>query len=175
MRKQDLYRKLSESNLQEDLVNQRQQNLANYLNYYKSNKRFKVATVHDGVIFINDGDSASVAHTFESLESIIHPVTLIMGGLNGLADYSVLTGFMRDRVENLILFGVGKDQLGRKFEACDAHISLCDSVHEAVHTAYLITKKPALVLFSPASQAVEFNNNIEERQTEFYNALKSLI
>lgn len=138
------------------------------------NQHFNVVGQINDVTYINDGNSQSVEHTFNSLQKIQHPVVLILGGLNGLEDYSQITGFINDRIDSIIIIGVAKEQLIKKFEAYDVELSLADDIDRAVFMAYRGASQNYVVLFSPASAPVEFTN-VEERIEKFNKAVEKLI
>lgn len=138
------------------------------------NNQFNVIGQINEVTYINDGDSENIEHTFRSLQKIQHPVVLILGGLNSLEDYSMLTGFVNDRIDSIIFIGVGKEQLIKKFEAYDVELSTADDIEQAVFMAYRCASQNYVVLFSPASAAVEFANK-EDRMEKFNKAVEKLI
>lgn len=138
------------------------------------NQQFNVVGQINEVTYINDGISESIEHTFNSLQKIQHPIVLILGGLNSLEDYSILTGFVNDRIDSIIFIGVGKDQLIKKFEAYDVELSTADDIEQAVFMAYRSAAENYVVLYSPASSPVEYKN-VEERVERYTNAVDKLI
>lgn len=133
---------------------------------------FNVVAQINNVAYINHGESQSVSETFEALQKIQHPVTLIIGGLNGLENYSLLTGHINQRITNVIVFGIAKDQLAKKFEAYDVNLHVADSIQDGVAIAHLVAESMSVVLFSPASQPLEFKSL--EHRIETFNKSVSI-
>jgi UDP-N-acetylmuramoylalanine--D-glutamate ligase len=140
-------------------------------NFYGGNL-WVTAEVNE-LLFINDGFSQSVEETYNSIQKIEHPVSLIIGGLNGLQNYSLLNGGVNDKLVNIFTYGVGALPLLKKLEALNVNLHEAHSLKNAVNLSFAIADKQSVVLFSPASQPVEFKS-IEERVELFELYVKKL-
>jgi UDP-N-acetylmuramoylalanine-D-glutamate ligase len=137
-------------------------------------QHFGVVAEINQVLYLNDGASSTVKHTSESLQLIEQQVVLIIGGLNSFENYSTIAAQINDKIDSIVVFGVGCEQLLKKFEAHDVELFCADNLNEAVFFAYRAARENYVVLFSPASLPVEFNN-LEERTSQFENAVKQLV
>ncbi|MCC7051217.1 MAG: hypothetical protein IT239_05500 [Bacteroidia bacterium] len=148
-------------------------NRANSLSHY--NQLFDVAGQINNVIFVNNGQSVSVEETFEALQKIEHPVVLIIGGLNSLEDYSLINSFTSNKIDTIIVTGIGKELLAERFEMCDVELFTSDTLEEAVYLSYRSAADNYVVLYSPSTQAIDFNNNLNKRKEIFNQLVQKLI
>lgn len=127
---------------------------------------------HNGVEYLNDSHSTSVAETAETIKSINKPIIWIVGELDKAQDYSALNELVDENIKAIICITKSKNNDAFKIFG-NNRIQLIvnvTSVSEAVKIAYYLAVKGDVVLYSPASSFVEEGKSLRERSA-VYNAV----
>ncbi len=135
-----------------------------------------------GVSFYNDSIGSSPTRTEASIKSFKKPVILIAGGYDKNIPYDEMGKVMTERVKRLVLIGQTapliekalKDEAGKTGKGGDVSVTRCESLEEAVQTAYCNAEKDDIILLSPASASFDMFRNFEERGERFKAVVHSL-
>ncbi len=126
-----------------------------------------------GITFINDSKATNVNSVWYALESMTHPVVLIMGGVDKGNDYSLLYDLVKQKVKAIVALGKDNSKIIKAFErfvpVYDTH-----SMEEAVRQAYLLADKGDVVLLSPACASFDLFENYIDRGNKFKEAVRNL-
>jgi UDP-N-acetylmuramoylalanine--D-glutamate ligase len=132
-----------------------------------------VATVR-GVEFINDSKATNVNSTWYALESMTHPVVLILGGVDKGNDYELLTEMVKEKVKAIVCLGTDNQKIHESFGSIVDTIVDTATAAEAVQAAFHFATKGDVVLLSPACASFDLFKNYEDRGKQFKNAVKDL-
>lgn len=132
-----------------------------------------VATIR-GVEFINDSKATNVNSTWYALESMEHPVVLILGGVDKGNDYSLLTDLVQEKVKAIVCLGKDNVKIHDAFETMVPQIVDTLSAQEAVQAAFRLASKGDIVLLSPACASFDLFKNYEDRGVQFKQAVQDL-
>lgn len=132
-----------------------------------------VGNVH-GIEFINDSKATNVNSTWYALESMTHPVILILGGVDKGNDYSMLNSLVKEKVKAIICLGTDNNKIIKAFTGMVGTIVEAHSAKEAVNSAYRLGKKGDIVLLSPACASFDLFDDYEDRGNQFKQAVRSL-
>lgn len=136
----------------------------------------------DGVRWYNDSIGSSPTRTIAGLASFKEKVVLIAGGYDKHLDYTDMGRYIIDHVKVLILMGQTKEKIKNatinEMEKRDGVINLqifeCDTLEEAVKTAFKNSASGDTVFFSPASASFDMFKNFVERGNKFKDLVKDL-
>jgi UDP-N-acetylmuramoylalanine--D-glutamate ligase len=136
----------------------------------------------NGVSFYNDSIGSSPTRTIASVNSFKDRVILIAGGYDKHIPYDVLGKTLVERVKCLVLLGQTAGQIEKAFtDECsrrgmDAGIPVihCNSLEEAVKTAYQSAAANDIIILSPASASFDMFTNFEERGLAFKKTVNNL-
>ena len=137
----------------------------------------------NGVSFYNDSIGSSPTRTIASVNSFKDRVILIAGGYDKNIPYDVLGNALIERVKFLVLIGQTAGQIEKAFmdesrrRGMETGIPVvhCDSLEEAVKTAYQSASANDIIILSPASASFDMFSNFEERGLTFKNIVNNLI
>lgn len=132
-----------------------------------------VATIK-GVTFINDSKATNVNSTWFALESMLHPVVLILGGVDKGNDYAILEELVKEKVKAIVVLGVDNQKIHEALGAFVPAIADATSAEEAVQKAFRFATKGDVVLLSPACASFDLFKNYEDRGQQFKHAVKEL-
>lgn len=133
----------------------------------------KVLTVR-GVEFINDSKATNINSTWYALESMTHPVILILGGIDKGNDYSSILELVKEKVKAIVCMGLDNRKIHEAFGK-DVEIMVnTSSAAEAVHAAFHLANKGDIVLLSPACSSFDLFKNYEDRGKQFKEAVREL-
>ena len=132
-----------------------------------------VGKVH-GVEFINDSKATNVNSVWFALESMEHPVVLILGGIDKGNDYTMLQELVKEKVKAIVCLGTDNKKIMKAFSAFVPVLVEADSAEDAVKKAYGLSKKGDTVLLSPACASFDLFENYEDRGSRFKRAVRSL-
>lgn len=127
-----------------------------------------------GVEFINDSKATNVNSTWYALESMTHPVILILGGVDKGNDYSLLLDLVKEKVKAIVCMGTDNLKIHEAFGKDVAVMVNTGSAAEAVHSAFKLADKGDVVLLSPACASFDLFKNYEDRGKQFKDAVKAL-
>lgn len=136
----------------------------------------------NGARWYNDSIGSSPTRTIAGLLSFKNKVILIAGGYDKHLDYTDLGRYIVDHVKALILLGQTKEkikvatcaELANRENKIDLPIIECDTLEEAVKSAYNIAKEGDTVFFSPASASFDMFKNFEERGNKYKELVEKL-
>ncbi|MCC6690366.1 MAG: UDP-N-acetylmuramoyl-L-alanine--D-glutamate ligase [Bacteroidia bacterium] len=128
----------------------------------------------NGVEFINDSKATNVNSTWYALESMQHPVVLILGGVDKGNDYSMLMDMVKEKVKAIVCLGKDNKKIQRAFKGAVENIVEVTSAQEAVAQSCKLAKKGDTVLLSPACASFDLFENFEDRGHQFKAAVRSL-
>lgn len=136
----------------------------------------------NGARWYNDSIGSSPTRTIAGLLSFKNKVILIAGGYDKHLDYTDLGRYIVDHVKALILLGQTREkikvatcaELANRENKIDLPIIECDTLEEAVKSAYDIAKDGDTVFFSPASASFDMFKNFEERGNKYKELVEKL-
>jgi UDP-N-acetylmuramoylalanine--D-glutamate ligase len=132
-----------------------------------------VATVR-GVDFINDSKATNVNSLWFALESMEHPVVLIMGGVDKGNDYSAIRDLVKEKVKAIICLGVDNAPIQEALSSDTPVMVDTRNMKDAVQAAFQHAAKGDVVLLSPACASFDLFKNYEDRGKQFKEAVKEL-
>lgn len=132
-----------------------------------------VATVR-GVDFINDSKATNVNSLWFALESMEHPVVLIMGGVDKGNDYSAIRDLVKEKVKAIICLGVDNAPIQEALSNDTPVMVDTRNMKDAVQAAFQHAAKGDVVLLSPACASFDLFKNYEDRGKQFKEAVKEL-
>lgn len=132
-----------------------------------------VATVR-GVDFINDSKATNVNSLWFALESMEHPVVLIMGGVDKGNDYSAIQDLVKEKVKAIICLGVDNAPIQEALSNYTPVMVDTRNMKDAVQAAFQHATKGDVVLLSPACASFDLFKNYEDRGKQFKEAVKEL-
>ena len=124
-----------------------------------------------GVKYYNDSIASSPTRTIAGLRAFPHKVILIAGGYDKHIPFAPLAPEVVEHVKILILCGATADAIEQAVVTCDAYqtaverpkILRCNTLREAVDTAYYHAEAGDVVTLSPACAAFDQFANFMER------------
>lgn len=132
-----------------------------------------VVKIHD-VEFINDSKATNVNSVWYALESVPHPIILILGGVDKGNDYSLLINLVKQKVKAIVCLGLDNRKIHEAFSSSVDIMVNTESMDEAVKTAFRLAEKGDTVLLSPACASFDLFENYEERGRKFKQSVRSL-
>lgn len=141
-----------------------------------------VRKLHD-IAFYNDSIGSSPSRTIAGLYSFENKVILIAGGYDKNIPYDEMGPAMTEKVKKLVLIGATgpkieealRNEAQRTGKGNDVEIYRCNSLEEAVHTAYKNAVPGDSIILSPASASFDMFKNFEERGNRFKDIVKGLV
>lgn len=135
-----------------------------------------------GIKFYNDSIGTSPSRTMAGLKSFKQRVILIAGGYDKNIPYDEMGEIIAERVKCLVLTGTTGPKIRnallketeRTGKGKDIPVFMCNSLEEAVQTAYENAVTGDVVLFSPASASFDMFKNFEERGNKFKEIVNNL-
>jgi len=134
--------------------------------------RQEVISTLQGITFVNDSKSTTVASTLRAIQAAPGPVILIAGGRDKGSDFRKLTAYAK-KLKGAVL--IGED--GRKIASClkgKVPLSLAEGLEEAVQVAFGMAHRGEWVLLSPMCTSFDMFRDFEERGERFVEAVKGL-
>jgi UDP-N-acetylmuramoylalanine--D-glutamate ligase len=132
-----------------------------------------VATVRS-VDFINDSKATNVNSLWFALESMEHPVVLIMGGVDKGNDYSAIKELVKEKVKAIVCLGVDNRPIEEALSKETPRMVNTTSMKDAVQAAFGLAGKGDVVLLSPACASFDLFKNYEDRGRQFKEAVREL-
>ncbi len=126
-----------------------------------------------GVELINDSKSTTAQATRWALENISRPVILICGGRDKNIDFSTIQDIVRQKVKMMIVIGEAKEKIRQCFHHL-VPVRECETLEEALGTAYQNSQTGDCVLLSPMCASYDMFKNFEERGSRFKQLVESL-
>lgn len=132
-----------------------------------------IGKVH-GVNFINDSKATNVNSSWYALESMTGQVIWIVGGIDKGNDYEILKDLVREKVKGIVCLGLNNEKIIEAFGSDVKNIVQTNSAHQAVNTAYYMSRPGDTVLLSPACASFDLFENFEDRGNQFKHAVRNL-
>jgi UDP-N-acetylmuramoylalanine--D-glutamate ligase len=126
-----------------------------------------------GVRFVNDSKGTNVDATLKALESIDHPIWLIVGGRDKGGDFSRLAQVVSRRVKRVILIGEAAPLLRRAWEGV-ASMTEAATLRAAVDLAAQGASPGDVVLLSPACASFDMFADYQDRGRQFKTLVHAL-
>lgn len=135
-----------------------------------------------GVSFYNDSIGSSPTRTIASIRAFKKKVILIAGGYDKHIPYDEMGETLAERVKTLVLIGQTapliekslEDEVTRSGRGGGIPVIKCDTLEEAVHSAFRSAEEGDIVILSPASASFDMFRNFEERGNLYKNIVNSL-
>ena len=136
--------------------------------------RMEFVGERDGVQFYNDSKGTNVGAVKRALETFSKPVILLLGGRDKGGDFSILSGLIRERVKELIIFGEARKQI-------DDHIGgivtthMVEGLKASTFRAWEASSAGDIVLLSPGCASFDEFTSYGERGNYFKELVKQII
>lgn len=143
--------------------------------YVKLPHRLERVQICEGISFINDSKSTSVAATMHALEVVEGPLVLIAGGVHKGASYTPWHQALEKKGVGICVIGQAADLIRRDLESvCPVYVE--QSLQEAVAQAWelLRLKGEGSVLFSPGCASFDMFSHFEDRGNKFKQCIQEL-
>lgn len=132
----------------------------------------------DGVKFYNDSFSTNPTPTIAAIKSFDVPITIILGGSEKGADFSLLAKVVKSStVKNVISIGVEGPKIRQALIENRANVNILNggkNIESIVELAMKNTVSGGVVLFSPACASFDMFKNYKDRGEKFIAAVKNL-
>jgi UDP-N-acetylmuramoylalanine--D-glutamate ligase len=135
--------------------------------------RLERVASEDGRLYINDSKSTNLSSLVWALNRMSRPVVLIMGGRSKGADFTQITGLLRDKTRHIVLIGESQGEISRGLCEGISH-SLCGSLKEAVEEAQKKSSRDGVILFSPACASFDMFQDYQDRGRRFKRIVNEL-
>lgn len=126
--------------------------------------RIEYVCEKNGVTYYNDSKGTNPDASVKAVEAMTRPTVLIAGGFDKKVKFDGLISSFGDKVRHVVLFGQTKeliaDTAGRMGYS---HVTVLNTLDEAVREAARVAKPGFAVLFSPACASWDMFRNYEER------------
>jgi UDP-N-acetylmuramoylalanine--D-glutamate ligase len=120
----------------------------------------------DGLRFINDSKSTTIASLKWALDQVVGKTILIAGGKHKGGDLSVLSDTVSKKVSGLVAIGESK-QLFRSIFGRIVPVYMAHDLKDAVRTARHLGGNKGNVLLSPACASFDMFENYKDRGKQF--------
>lgn len=127
----------------------------------------------DGIRYINDSKSTTIASLKWALDRTKQKVILIMGGRHKGGDFSQLRDVIKQKVRFLIVLGEASEIIEQAF-ASAVTVSKAPSLVEAVRHARAVARQGDTVLFSPACASFDMFRDYQDRGDQFKETVSRL-
>jgi UDP-N-acetylmuramoylalanine--D-glutamate ligase len=129
--------------------------------------RLEEVAVLDGIRFINDSKSTSVASLRWALRNVPAPIHLIVGGRDKGGDFGELNPLIQEKVRRVLLIGESTQKLQRAWRESGVSVETAVSLKEAVVLAHQEAEAGTSVLLSPGCASFDMFENYEDRGRQF--------
>ena len=138
--------------------------------------RSEVIANVNGVQFVNDSKSTTIASTEALLSSLERKCILILGGKDKGDDFSKLESAINSYVERLIVYGQASEKINKQLgQLLNIPVYICENLREATIKSYELAGPSDLVIFSPACSSYDAFKNFEERGEYFATIVRNLV
>lgn len=128
--------------------------------------RLEYVDTIDEVLFYNDSKATTAEAMLVAVEAFDKGVHLIAGGRDKGCDFSLLSDQMGTRVTGVYLIGEAAGRIESQWSG-KVDIVRCESMGEAVKTAYRNAQPGDAVVLSPGCSSFDMYNDYEERGQVF--------
>lgn len=129
--------------------------------------RLEEAAVLNGIRFINDSKSTSLASLRWALRNVPAPIHLIAGGRDKGGDFGELNPLIQEKVRRVLLIGEAKEKLRRSWRGSGAPLEAAVSLEDAVMLAHQGAEAGTCVLLSPGCASFDMFVSYEDRGRQF--------
>lgn len=137
--------------------------------------RLELVEIIDGVKFVNDSKSTTVASLGWALEQMREKkVVLIAGGIAKSSDFDTLRALVKTKVKCVVLLGRDAPILAKSWEGC-AEIIITVNLEEALKAALQMAAREDTVLLSPACASFDMFKNYIERGQVYKRLVRELV
>ena len=138
--------------------------------------RSEVIANVNGVQFVNDSKSTTIASTEALLSTLERKCILILGGKDKGDDFSKLESAINSYVERLIVYGQASEKINKQLgQLLNIPVYICENLREATIKSYELAGPSDLVIFSPACSSYDAFKNFEERGEYFATIVRNLV
>ena len=142
--------------------------------FHNAPHRLEPCGLSKGVSFVNDSKATNVDAVYYALNSLRHPIILIMGGVDKGNEYEVLDPLVKDKVKGLICLGKDNEKLMTHFSGICKAIFSTDNLQVAVQKAIEWGAEGDVILLSPACASFDLFKNYEDRGDQFKHTVTQL-
>ena len=128
----------------------------------------------NGVAFIDDSKGTNVGATAAAISGLQSPLFVILGGLGKGQDFTPLRTVLQGKAKAVLLIGRDAPQIRRDLAGADLNLTDCETLQEAVQTAYAQAQSGDAVLLSPACASMDMFENYAHRSQVFAEAFAAL-
>ncbi len=128
----------------------------------------------NGITFIDDSKGTNVGATAAAIAGLQQPIVLIAGGQGKGQDFTPLRAALQNKARAVLLIGIDAPQIRRDLSGCGVELIDCETLPEAVQTAYRIAQSGDIVLLSPACASFDMFKGYAHRSEVFVEAFKAL-
>lgn len=137
--------------------------------------RCEIIGKKNGVLFLDDSKSTTIASTKVLLEGLKSKEILILGGKYKGDNFTNLSDTINNYVDKLIVYGQAADTIISQLEGyINVPVYKVKTLQEASITAFKVAKKGQIVLLSPACSSYDQFRNFEERGEYFKRYVSEL-
>ena len=131
---------------------------------------------HKGVIYINDSKATNLDSTITALKSFEKEknIWLILGGRDKGASYEVLIPYLKTYCKRVLTIGESMDKIARELNGAFIPTK-CETLENAVKTAFEEAQKGDIVLLSPACASFDQFKSFEHRGKVFKQLVNAYI
>ncbi|MBQ9790789.1 MAG: UDP-N-acetylmuramoyl-L-alanine--D-glutamate ligase [Clostridia bacterium] len=129
----------------------------------------------DGVSFFNDSKATNPHSTITAMNSMQTDTTIILGGSDKGNEFDEIFLKAPDKIKNFVCLGETKPKLLESAKRCKAtNVFEADTMKQAVHLAFNLSKNGDAVLLSPACASFDMFSSYEERGKVFTKIVRGL-
>ncbi|WP_373755375.1 glutamate ligase domain-containing protein, partial [Neisseria sp.] len=124
--------------------------------------------------FIDDSKGTNVGATVAAISGLQSPIVLIAGGQGKGQDFTPLRAVLQNKARAVLLIGVDAPQIRRDLGGCGVEMIDCETLPEAVQTAYRLAQSGDIVLLSPACASFDMFKGYAHRAQVFVEVFEAL-
>jgi UDP-N-acetylmuramoylalanine--D-glutamate ligase len=133
-----------------------------------------VGKAKDGILIVDDSKATNPDSAVKALKSINSPITLIAGGQDRKADFSIFGETINDQVKTLVLLGETRHKLKNAvLKAGFDNIYIVDNMAEAVKISLSKIKSGDCLMLSPGCPSWDMYASYKKRGRDFKDKIKS--
>ncbi|QNT58435.2 UDP-N-acetylmuramoylalanine--D-glutamate ligase [Neisseria musculi] len=136
--------------------------------------RVEKVGVKNGITFIDDSKGTNVGATVAAVSGLQSPIVLIAGGQGKGQDFTPLRAALQNKARAVLLIGTDAPQIRRDLSGCGVELMDCETLPEAVQTAYRLAQSGDVVLLSPACASFDMFEGYAHRAEVFVKAFEAL-
>lgn len=128
----------------------------------------------NGIVFIDDSKGTNVGATVAAISGLQSPIVLIAGGQGKGQDFTPLRAALQNKARAVLLIGIDAPLIRRDLDGCGVDLIDCETLEQAVQTAFQTAKSGDIVLLSPACASFDMFKGYAHRAEVFAEAFKAL-